>query len=789
MTGPQSNSDEPVRHLPPGLVEHIVAEVPADRVRATAPFDLDEKGMYVDGHLVLADGRVGCFVRRDGAWQGQWLGADDIERTELVEGVGVNLLRMLTDGKVTAEVRFTLRHARSVARLRRRLDRRLAGAAPDEADATDRPGPGEKKIRCEKCDRVIPSWSEFCPSCTSRRKILFRIIDFVKPYKARAAAGALLALVTTSMELVLPYLRKPLVDEGLGAARGNTPDKGLFLMYVSLMGGLFVVMLAGRAVQGRLMAVLGSNVSRDLRFAIYRHLHKLSLSFFSRRQVGSLVTRITSDSERLWDFVTFTFIEVAVALLTIVGVGVSLFLLQWKLAVFVLMPIPVMMVLMVVFHKKLHRFFRRLFHRWSQLTSLVAGALPGVRVIKAFSQEDHEIDRFRDRNDQVYDEAMNLIRVFTTFGPVMQFCTQVGILVVWLVGGWWVIRGFTAPDGDATEQVMTIGTLLAFIGYLRMFYRPVHRIAHMDQMFNRAATSAQRIFDVLDTAPAIFSRSEAKGGADIAGEIELQNVSFSYDGIRRVLKDVSLRIAPGEMVGLAGPSGAGKTTMVNLICRFYDAMEGRILVDGVDVRDYDLETLRTSIGVVLQDPFLFHGSVARNIAYGRPDAPVDQVIEAARAANAHDFIVAFPDGYDTVVGERGQTLSGGERQRISIARAILNNPSVLILDEATSSVDTQTEKLIQEALDRLVAHRTTIAIAHRLSTLRKADRLIILDKGEIAEQGTHRDLAEKEGGLYASLLKMQSESSSVIALSGPPPARRGGLADGRDRMRRGRRGL
>jgi ATP-binding cassette subfamily B protein len=311
---------------------------------------------------------------------------------------------------------------------------------------------------------------------------------------------------------------------------------------------------------------------------------------------------------------------------------------------------------------------------------------------------------------------------------------------------------------------MTVGTLVAFVGFMMMFYRPIHMIAHMDRMFNRAATAAQRIFEILDTEPVIYSKSGAHAPEQIGGKIELRDVSFSYDGVRRVLKDIDLTIHPGEMIGLAGPSGGGKTTMVNLICRFYDVLDGQILIDDVDVRDYELHTLRSKVGMVLQEPFLFHGTVAENIAYGHPEATLEEIIEASRAANAHDFICGFPDGYDTLVGERGHSLSGGERQRVSIARAILGNPSILILDEATSSVDTETEKLIQEALDRLVANRTTIAIAHRLSTLRKADRLVILDSGNLVEQGTHEELAAKEDGLYAKLIRMQNQMQSVMAI-------------------------
>jgi len=507
--------------------------------------------------------------------------------------------------------------------------------------------------------------------------------------------------------------------------------------------------------------MLGSRIARDVRNSTYRHLHKLSLSFFSRRASGSLITRITSDSDRIWDFVASTVLEAGLAFLTIAGVGLALFILNWKLACIVLLPIPMMLVLTVYFHSKMHGFFHRIFHRWSLMTSVVSDAIPGVRVIKAFSQERREVDRFMDKNQGVYDSEVQMIGLWTLFGPVLQLCSQVGWVLVWIVGGLWVIRDYGKP----VDQVeMDAGTLMAYVGYMYMFYGPIHQISHMDRSFNRAATSVQRIFEVLDTEPTIFSQVGAHKSKRLQGRIELRNVSFSYDGIRNVLKNITLESAPGEMIGLAGPSGGGKTTLVNLICRFYDVLEGRILIDGVDVRDYDLEALRRQIGLVLQEPFLFHGTVAENIAYGNPQATLDEIIESARAANAHDFIVGFPDGYDTMIGERGQTLSGGERQRISISRAILHNPSILILDEATSSVDTETEKLIQDALDRLVANRTTIAIAHRLSTLHKADRLVILDKGDIVEQGTHEELAGKEDGLYAKLLRMQTETQSIVAI-------------------------
>jgi ATP-binding cassette subfamily B protein len=753
---PDADNKKPLDHLPPELVVRISADVPADAVQVCAPYDLDAGGRYSEGYLVLANGRLGDFRRRDGQWSGRWWNAADVKEAKIVEGLGMGLLRLSADGKAVAEFRFTLRHAKAVAKLQRTLERRLEGKADEGEPVFEPPKPDEKKLRCDKCGRVIPPWTEICPACTSRRKVLSRLLDFVRPYRARAALGFALALLVTLAALVRPYLTAPMVDEGLGLGeRGRAGNYGTLLVYILIMTGLAIFGALAGGLRERMMATLGSRIARDVRDKTYEHMHKLSLSFFSKKPTGSLVTRITSDSDRIWDFVAWTVVEIAMSFLTIVGVGVALFVLNWKLACFVLLPVPLMFFLTFFFHHKLHLGFDRLFHRWSQMTSIVSDALPGVRVIKAFGQERREVDRFARKNNEFYQGEVGMIGLWTMFGPVMGFCTQIGSILIWLIGGYWVVMGWMKP-----------GVLMAYVGYMWMFYGPIHMIAHMDRMLNRAASSVHRIFEILDTEPVIFSKTEAARVERLSGRIELRSVSFSYDGVRKVLKNINLNIQPGEMVGLAGPSGGGKTTMVNLISRFYDVLEGQILIDGVDVRDYDVEPLRKRIGVVLQEPFLFHGTVGQNIAYGHPEASMEEVIAAARAANAHEFIVGFPDGYDTLVGERGHTLSGGERQRISIARAILSNPTILILDEATSSVDTETEKLIQEALDRLVANRTTIAIAHRLSTLRKADRLIILDKGEIKEEGNHEELSAKEGGIYAKMLKTQNEMQSIIAIAG-----------------------
>ena len=745
----EGNQIDVLGHLPKELGKRIRSEASPEIIEIAARFDLDDHGQYAEGYLVLTEKRLGAFLLRNGVWSGEWRALGDVNSALIVEGLGMSVLRLIANDAILAEYRFTLRHAREVAKLHRRMERHMVGKGESEAPA-EGPKADEKKVRCEKCDRVIPPWSEVCPACTSRRKVLSRLLDYVKPFRARAICGFALAILVTAAALVRPYLTKPMIDDCLGKKNYH-----LLLFYIFVQAGLMLFCAVAGAFRERLMAVLGASIARDLRDRAYEHLHKLSLSFFSKKPTGSLVTRVTSDTDRIWDFVAWTVIEAVVSVLTIVGIGVALFLMNWKLACIVLMPLPIMFGLTTVFHKRLHRGFERLFHRWSLLTALVADALPGVRVIKAFSQERNEVQRFTGRSGDYYENEVEMIGIWTLYGPLMEFCTQIGWLLVWLVGGYWTVKG-----------EMSIGTLMAYTGYMWMFYGPIHGIAHMDRMLNRAAASVQRIFEILDTEPVIFSKAGALPAREIQGRIELRNVSFSYDGIRKVLKNIDLTIQPGEMVGLAGPSGGGKTTMVNIICRFYDVLEGQILIDGVDIRDYDVEQLRRCTGVVLQEPFLFYGTVARNIAYGNPEATLDDIIAAARAANAHDFIVGFPDGYDTMVGERGQTLSGGERQRISIARAILHDPAILILDEATSSVDTEAERLIQEALDRLTARRTTIAIAHRLSTLRRTTRLVILDKGVIVEQGSHEELSQKENGVYAKLLKTQVTMQSVMAIGG-----------------------
>jgi len=501
-----------------------------------------------------------------------------------------------------------------------------------------------------------------------------------------------------------------------------------------------------------MMRWLGNKIIYDLRTSAYNHLQRLSLSFYNKKETGRLMSRISYDTERLQDFIVRGLQEFIINIFLMTGMCIILFVRNWQLAALTLIPIPTLTFGSYIFGKKMHMVYHKVYRRMAGLSAILADTIPGVRVVKAFAAEDREVNRFNDKSGEYFDISMRAAKLSTIYFPIMGFATFAGGVIVRWFGG----RDIVSGD-------MTLGDLMLFMGYMFRFYGPIHGLTRLNHMLQRAASAAERVFEILDAQPEVADKANAIDLPTIQGNIKFEDVVFSYDDEKNALDGISFEVKAGEMIGLSGPSGAGKTTLINLLGRFYDATEGSISIDGHNVRDVTMKSLRNQIGVVLQDPFLFHGTVAENIAYSNPGVSRAEVVAAAKAANAHDFIVNFADGYDTMVGERGTGLSGGEKQRISIARAILKDPRILILDEATSSVDTETESLIQAALERLVEGRTTFAIAHRLSTLRKADKLIILDKGELTEMGTHSELM-KNNGLYKRLVDLQSELSSIKAI-------------------------
>ena len=578
-----------------------------------------------------------------------------------------------------------------------------------------------------------------------------RLLGYLRPYRRELTLGMGAATVITLVSLIPPYLAGYVLDRLVGPARAGTipVERAATAAWfaVAAMAVVYLIRQAAAVVRLRLMSVMGEWVARDLRTELYEHLQRLSLSFYARKRTGGLITRVSADTDRLWDFLAFGVVDVSLSLVMLLGLGVVLLALDWRLGLVLVVPVPLFCWLIFRHGKQMEGFFLRAWRKWSRVTDVLSDTIPGIRVVKAFHQEEREVRRFIERNEEVTAEFNRIHAVWTGFWPLLMLGVHATTVAVWV---------FALPRLLGTGgPELSSGVFVSFLLYATMFVAPIEVIGQIARTMNRATTSAHRVFEVLDTEPEIVDRAEPVRLEPVIGRVTFEDVTFAYDGVRQVLKGVSFEVEPGELIGLVGPSGGGKTTVVNLIARFYDVTGGAVRIDGVDVRELESGHFREQIGMVLQEPYLFHGTLLENIRYGKPAATLDQVIEAARAANAHDFIAKLTHGYDTVVGERGQTLSGGERQRVSIARAILHDPRILILDEATSSVDTETERYIQDALDHLVAGRTVFAIAHRLSTLRKASRLFVIEDGRLVEHGTHRELLGVPGGKYRRLYEMQ----------------------------------
>jgi ATP-binding cassette subfamily B protein len=529
----------------------------------------------------------------------------------------------------------------------------------------------------------------------------------------------------------------PLMDNVLiPYQNGQHIDTRLVYQY---MGGLFAsAMLAWALGWGRtyILALVSERMGADMRSETYEHLLRLSLEFFGGKRTGDLMSRIGSGSDRICVFLSLHLLDFLSDVLMIIMTGVILFSINVKLALITLVPLPFIAWMIHVVRDKLRTGFEKIDRVWGEVTNVLADTIPGIRVVKAFAQEHREASRFREANKHNLAVNDKLNKVWSLFSPTVSLLTELGLLVIWCFGIWQV-----------SHQEITVGVLSAFIAYSGRFYVRLDSMSRIVSVTQKSASAAKRIFDILDHVSSVPDPVNPVKLDKVEGNIALREVGFRY-GNRAVNRGISLNIRAGEMVGLVGHSGSGKSTLVNLICRFYDVAEGAILLDGRDIRSFAVADYRRHIGLVLQEPFLFFGTIAENIAYGKPHATREEIIAAARAAHAHEFILRLPQGYDSMVGERGQGLSGGERQRISIARALLIDPPILILDEATSSVDSETEKEIQKALDNLVQGRTTIAIAHRLSTLHRADRLVVLDRGQVMEEGSHDELMAREGAYF-----------------------------------------
>ena len=574
--------------------------------------------------------------------------------------------------------------------------------------------------------------------------VLKRLFLLLSPYWKTIIISSLLLIGRAGLELVPPLFQKEIIDEIIG-------DRNLAYL------GIVITALVGVYALNQLVQIgdnyvrhsLGERFIFDLRVRLYAYLQKMSLSFFERTSTGELMSRVTNDLNALENFVTHGSALTAVDFMRLVGGVIILFVLDYRLAALVMIPVPILALAFRYYNTRIRPVYRRVRARLGDINAKLQDNLSGIRVIQAFAREDLEYERFSKESERYYRARVQGIRYWSIFFPAIRFFGAMGAVIVLGVGSVMVVGG-----------QLTLGTLVAFLAYIATIYDPINRLTEVDNIFQEAIAAGERIFELLDETTDVKDPPDALELPSLRGEVVFDDVHFRYGSGDQVLHAISFTMAPGEVVALVGPSGAGKTSIANLICRFYDPSNGTVAVDGRDLRKIKLASLRRQVAVVLQDSFLFNNTVAENLLYGKPDAAEDELLAAARAANAHDFIIQLPDGYNTEIGERGVKLSGGQKQRLALARAILADPRILILDEATSSVDAEAEYLIQQALERVLKGRTALVIAHRLSTIRNADKIIVLDRGRIAEVGNHQELMQC-GGLYSQLYQRQMHMATV----------------------------
>ncbi|MGB4812736.1 MAG: ABC transporter ATP-binding protein [Methylophilaceae bacterium] len=650
---------------------------------------------------------------------------------------GIAKLELFDEQTRVAKWRFTLGSIHTRARFVKHFEQQVT------CFTTGLPIAPEKTEPCPTCQYPLTVDQVDCQQCVSTIEAppstwtLLRLWRFAKPYQWQLLAGFLLMLASTAATLVPPYLTIPLMDKVLIPYQNGVPiDTHMVVLLLSgLFGSALLAWSLGWA-KTYILALVSERIGADLRTITYDHLLRLSLEYFGGKRTGDLMARIGSESDRICVFLSLHLLDFATDVLMIIMTAAILISINTKLALVTLLPLPFIAWMIHQVRDRLRTGFEKIDRVWSEVSNVLADTIPGIRVVKAFAQESRESTRFSEANQHnlVVNDRIN--KIWSLFSPSVTLLTETGLLMVWAFGIWQVSR-----------NQISVGVLAAFLAYISRFYTRLDSMSRIVSVTQKAASGAKRIFDILDHVSSVPEANNPIHLEKIAGKIEISQAGFRY-GNRTVIKDLNLTIQPGEMIGLVGHSGSGKSTLVNLMCRFYDVSAGTISLDGINIRSLPISEYRRNIGLVLQDPFLFFGSISDNIAYGKPNATREEIINAARAAHAHEFILRLPHGYDSLVGERGHGLSGGERQRISIARALLIDPRILILDEATASVDTETEKEIQKALDNLVHGRTTIAIAHRLSTLHKANRLVVLDRGEIVEIGNHVELMAREGAYY-----------------------------------------
>lgn len=568
--------------------------------------------------------------------------------------------------------------------------------------------------------------------------LYLRILSYIKPYMHRLIFAMFCTIMAAAGNLYIPWIIKDMIDEVLADKNGTM----LNWIAASIIA-IFVVRGLFWYGQNYLMSYVGQSVIIDIRAAVFKKLQRLSVSFYDKNKTGTIMSYVTNDVNALQSAMVENTIEMITEGFILIGSVVAMIYLDWRLTLFTVCTFPVVLWFMEFFGKKIRKTGGRIQECTADITSVLQESVASARVIKSFVREDYEVDRFDVENRANFRANMKNAQLMATLTPVVELVAAIGVTMIIWYGGNNVING-----------TITAGSLVAFLTYAVNISNPIKRLTRVIGNIQKALAAAQRVFMIIDMPEEVAESRDAKQLPEVSGKVEFQNVSFAYDDKGNVITDLSFSVKPGEVIAIVGPSGAGKSTIANLLPRFYDVNKGDIKIDGHSVREVTLDSLREQVGIVPQETMLFNGSVYNNILYGRLDATKEEIEAAAKAANAHDFIMQLTDGYETKLGDRGVNLSGGQRQRIAIARAILKNPRILILDEATSALDTESERVVQEALDRLMVGRTSFVIAHRLSTVKNADKILVLEKGNLVESGTHDELLALDG-LYAHLYKIQ----------------------------------
>ena len=615
-------------------------------------------------------------------------------------------------------------------------------------------------LKCPKCGRVYKDQNrKICEYCTNNSAVFIRLLGYFRNFKAELALVLFCMVVTSGISLLSPIISgqfffdqvitKPTWENGVQKL-GKYHSVEWVYIGVGMILGLGLLSLGIGILQSRANAGMSSRVTLNMTLDIFSAMQKLSLSFFNNNQTGRLITRVNYDADRVRSFFIDGVPNLIINGLNFIGLTIFLFITNWKLTLIVFIPVPIVVCLFKFMLPKLWRMYTKEWRRSSSLNAVLGDSLNGIRVVKAFAKEADEAARFRSYSRKLYDASLQVNLTSLMIFPIISLLIGLSSQAIWGFGGI-----------EVMNKHMTYGQFTAYFSYLGMIFGPLNFFTNFTNMVTETVNSAQRMFEIVDAVPEVADAPDAVAIDRIRGDIEFKKVCFHYVANRPILKDMSFHIHPGDSVGLVGHTGAGKSTIANLISRLYDVISGSIEIDGVNVKNIKSESLRKNIAIVSQEIFLFKGTIAENIRYAKPDATMQEVIDAAKAANAHDFIMRLPDGYETMVGTGSRSLSGGERQRISIARALLLSPSILILDEATAAMDTETERLIQDALSELIKGRTTITIAHRLSTLKDCNYLMAIENGEIAEQGTHEELMKKKG-IYYRLYMLQAESMKRV---------------------------